>query len=41
METAANASIAPPPSNTTNSTDSELVAPPSGNSSVQSNIAGM
>lgn len=42
METVTNAGIAPPPpSNTTNSAGSELIAPPSGNTSVQSNIAGM
>jgi hypothetical protein len=42
MESASNASIAPPPAgNLSNSAATETIAPPSGNTSVQSNIAGM
>ena len=42
MEAAANASIAAPPSNVSNSAGNEFIAPPpTGNTSVQSNIAGM
>ena len=41
METVSNAGIAPTPSNTTNSAGSETIAPPSGNGSVESNVAGM
>ncbi len=42
VETVSNASTTPPPaSNMTNSAGTENFPPPSGNSSVQSNIAGM
>jgi hypothetical protein len=41
VETVSNASTAPAPSNMTNPADTAPIAPPSGNSQVQSNVAGM
>lgn len=41
VETVSNAGTAPAPSNMSDAADTAPIAPPSGNSQVQSNVAGM